>query len=94
MNPPTLSCAQALRDGGIDAIAALDSALSIAVAHAPEATHREMKLAIGRAMSAIMDETINPAIRAFPELEPTNEAWRAVAKDRANARAASFPPDA
>jgi len=69
------SRAQALRDGGIDAMAASDSALSIVIGHAPEATHREMKLATGRARSAIMDDTINPAIGAFPELESSDEVW-------------------
>ncbi len=30
-----------------------------------------------------MAETINPAIQAFPELAPTDDLWRAVARDRA-----------
>ena len=94
MNLTTLSAAQALRDGGIDAMAALDSALAIAISSAPEPMHSEMKLAIGRAMSAIMDETINPAVRTFPELKPSNEVWRAIAKERVHARAASSQADA
>lgn len=94
MNLITLSAAQALRDGGIDAMAALDSALAIAISSAPEAMHSEMKLAIGRAMSAIMDETFNPAVRTFPELQPSNEVWRATAKERVLARAASYQADA
>ncbi len=94
MNLPTISCARTMRDGGIDAMAALDCALVIAMGHAPEAMHREMKLAIGRAMATIMAETINPAIQAFPELAPTDETWRAVARDRAKARAAAGAPAA
>lgn len=47
MKLPSLSCAQALRDGGIDAMAALDHALVQALKNAPEAAHAEMKLAIG-----------------------------------------------
>ncbi len=59
-----LSCARAIRDGGIDALAALDSALLLAMGYASEAMHRELRLAIGRAMASIMEETITPAIRA------------------------------
>jgi hypothetical protein len=75
-------------------MAALDNALLVAIGSAPEESHREMKLAVGRAMSAIMDETINPAIRAYPELDPTDEIWREVVKARVSSRAASFAPDA
>jgi len=68
-------------------MAALDDALAIAIDSLPESEHRELKLAIGRAMSAIMDETINPAVRAFPELAPSEDTWRSVVKERVNSRA-------
>ncbi|MBB6247217.1 hypothetical protein [Rhodanobacter sp. A1T4] len=71
-------------------MAALNDALAIAIESIPEHCHREIKHAVGRAMSAIMDETINPAILAFPELKPSQDAWCAVAKTRARARADSF----
>jgi hypothetical protein len=74
-------------------MAALDDALTIAIKSIPEDLHREIKHAVGRAMSAIMDETINPAILAFPELKPSEETWRAVAKSRAFARAGSLVSD-
>src|SRR5690242_21057984 len=48
----------------------------------PNEFHREIKRGIGRAMSAIMDETINPAIQAYPELNPSKETWATVAKTR------------
>lgn len=83
-------CAQALRDGGIDATAALDHALSIALAHAPQEFHPEMKLAVGKAMAAVMEQMLAPAIRAYPALEPSDDTWRAVALERARARSA--PP--
>lgn len=89
MDLPTLNCARALRDGGIDAVAALNAALADALVDAPPDSHREIKLAIGRAMSAIIDETVNQAVRAFPELDPDEETWIATAKARAAARADS-----
>ena len=89
---PTLSllCAKALRDGGIDATAALDHALSLAMAQAPQEFHGEMKLVVGRAMAEVMEQMLEPAIRAYPELEPSDATWRAVALERARARA--VPP--
>jgi hypothetical protein len=89
MNLPTLSCAQAVRDGGIHAVAALNAALAEALANAAESTHREIKLAIGRAMSAVLDETVNEAVRQYPELDPDDKTWGAIAKARAAALAAS-----
>lgn len=72
--PPV--CAKALRDGGIDATAALDHALS---------------LAVGKTMAAVMEQMLAPAIRAYPELEPNDTTWRAVALERARARAVPAP---
>ena len=89
MNLPTLNCARSIRDGGIDAVAALNAALAGALVDAPQDSHREIKHAIGRAMSAVLDETVNPAVRAYPELDPDDETWIAIAKARAAARAAS-----
>ena len=75
-------------------MAALDDALATAITGIPADIQKEIKRAIGRAMSAIMDETINPAILAFPELKPSQETWRSVAKTRAFARANSRQADA
>lgn len=89
MNLPTLNSARAIRDGGIDAVAALDAALAEALADAPQDSHPQLKLAIGRAMAAVLDATVNLAVRAYPELEPSEETWVAIAKARAAARGAS-----
>jgi len=89
MTLPTLSCAQAIRDGGIHAVAALNAALAEALVHAPETSHREIKLAIGRAMNAVLDETVNQAVRLYPELDPDDKTWGATVKARAAALAAS-----
>lgn len=87
MTFPNLDCARAIRDGGIDAAAALNAALADALAKAPADSHAAMKRAIGRAMGAILDETVNLAIRDYPELEPDEETWTTVVKQRVASRA-------
>ena len=87
MTLPNIDCARIVRDGGIDAMAALNSALSEAIAELSMLHQDELKLVFGRAMAQISTEIINPAVAAFPELEPDENAWAAVAKVRATARA-------
>ena len=83
----TIKSARALRDGGIDATAALNEALKDVLLDLPPEKHKEFKFAIGRAIAAVLDETVNPAVRAFPELEPDEATWIAVAKGSAAKRA-------
>ena len=83
---PTRACAEALRDGGIDAVAALDDALALALHDVPEDHQAEIKRMIGNAMSGILDVTLRPAIRAFPELEPDEATWKAIVLARAASR--------
>jgi hypothetical protein len=89
MKFPSLRCAQAIRDGGIHAVAALDEALAQALVDVPENHRQDIKLAIGRAMSAVLDETVNPAVRAYAALDLDEQTWRDVAKARAACLAAS-----
>lgn len=87
---PTLSSARAIRDGGIDAAAALSASLAEALANAHVDSHEAIKHAVGRAMAAVLDETVNPAVRAYPELEPDEQAWSAIVKARVASRAAQL----
>jgi hypothetical protein len=82
-----LDSARRVRDGGIDAMAALDSALSEIIASVKDEHQPALKQAFGRAMGEVVCEIINPAIHAFPELEPDTDTWAAVVKERARARA-------
>lgn len=82
-----LTSARALRDGGIDAAAALNEALKAALLDLPVEQHREVKLAVGRAMASVLSETVDLAIKAYPELEPNKETWILVAKACAAKRA-------
>lgn len=87
MTPPTLSCARLVRDGGIDAMAALNEALREAVVGLAPQDQEVLKIAFGRVLGEVIDQIINPAIRAFPELKPDEHAWATIAKARAERRA-------
>ena len=83
MNHPTEEFARAVRDGGIHALAALNHALASALDSLP-ANHelsndelRDLKRLFGDVMAEIVGTIINPAIRAFPELEPSQATWSA-----------------
>lgn len=82
----TIERARAVRDGGIDALAALDTALAEAIDGLPVEKAEALKSIFGKVMGQIVVELVNPAIEAFPELEPDSTSWRAIAKSRAAAR--------
>ncbi len=88
MITPTLACARAVRDGAIDAMAALDYALPEALVGLSEKQARDLKLAFGNVMGELVEQLINPAVKAFPELETDALAWSAIVKDRATTRSA------
>lgn len=87
MKLPTIDCARAVRDGGIDAMAALNEALRKAIVGVTPDQADELKQAFGRAMGEVIDEIINPAVRAFPELDTDEGTWIVIAKARAAERA-------
>ena len=78
----TLNAARALRDGGIDAMAALNQMLIQTLRYLPAEQHADIKLVTGRLMAAVTEEIINKAIAAFPELNPDDETWIAVVKSK------------
>lgn len=91
MSPPTLGCARAVRDGGIDAMAALDSALHGALAGLPADQASQLKRVFGQVMGEIIFALINPAVAAFPELKPDNATWAEIARTRAAIRSGARP---
>lgn len=82
----TLNAARELRDGGIDAMAALDQMLIQALKYLPETQHTDIKIVTGRLMDTVAKETIDKAVTAFPELRPDDETWIAVAISKGLAR--------
>ena len=88
MTLPNIDCARIVRDGGIDAMAALNAALIDAIVGLPALDQERLKLTFARATAALTREVLNPAVAAFPELEPDEATWKSVARVRAPARAA------
>jgi len=86
MKTQTIETARIMRDGGIDAMAALNSALALALVGIPAEQAAELKRATGDAMGEICEKIIFPAVRAFPELELDQPGWSEVARTRARAR--------
>ena len=86
MTSLTFDSARHIRDGGIDAMAALDHALGRAIVGLPPQQQQELKRAFGQIMGEITVTLINPAVTAFPELKPDDRMWASIAKARAVAR--------
>lgn len=89
MKPPNIHFARAVRDGGIHASAALNHALASALDSLP-ADHglsndqlNDVKRVFGDVMAEIFGSIIGPAIRAFPELEPSQATWSAAVVEQA-----------
>lgn len=72
---PTLASARATRDGGIHAVAALDFALTTALAVLPAEQAQDLKHTFGRVMGEIIEHIINPAVQEFPELTLEKCEW-------------------
>jgi ubiquinone biosynthesis protein UbiJ len=86
MKFPSLNCARIVRDGGIDAMAALDQALHEASQNLSRREQQDLKRIFGQVMGEVVVKIINPAAHAFPELELDENTWAAIAKARAEAR--------
>jgi|EndMetStandDraft_4_1072995.scaffolds.fasta_scaffold60605_2 hypothetical protein len=84
----TLEAARLLRDGCIDAAAALNEALSDALKALPADDRSAWAQATGRAMAEVFEHVLNPVIAEFPELEVDEAAWVGIARDQAAKRAA------
>lgn len=89
IKPPTVHFARAVRDGGILASAALNQALASALNSLP-ADHgvsddqlNDVKRVFGDVMAEIYSSIIGPAMRAFPELEPSQATWSAAIVEQA-----------
>ena len=92
MNLPTIDCARVLRDAGIDAMDALNTALAKAAPHLSASDERDLRLAIANTMSAVLDNIVNPALRAYPELDVDEDSWGNIAMDNARKRASDASP--
>ncbi len=87
MTFPTFESARQARDGGIDAMAALDSVIFASISELSTDQQRIIKRAFGNAMCAIIENLINPAVHAYPELKTDQASWSEIAQLRASKRA-------
>lgn len=78
-----MEAARALREGGIDALVALDDMVRGTLHRLPEELYADMLSAVGHATGVVVDETINRAVKAFPELKTDEETWINIAKTKA-----------
>jgi hypothetical protein len=92
MKLSNINRARIVRDGAIDAMAALNAALTEAIDGLEGADRHDMKMAFGRVMGEIAVELMHPTVKAFPELEPSNATWTAVVKASASERASRIDP--
>ncbi|MBV7544659.1 hypothetical protein [Acidovorax sp. sic0104] len=86
MKLPNIDCARHIRDGGIDAMAALNEALRDALVSLDLEDQQRLKRVFGEVMAEVSEKIINPAISAFPELDPDETTWAAVVRATAKAR--------
>ena len=86
MTPPTIDSARHIRDGGIDAMAALNEALRESIVGLSPQHQQRIKHAFGQVMGEITMTLINPAMGAFPELKIDERTWASIARARAAAR--------
>ena len=88
----TIASARATRDGGIHAVAALDFALAEALAELPAEQAQDLKRAFGHVLGEIIEHIFNPAVQAFPELNPDDREWSSIVREhsaRLGARSAA-----
>lgn len=84
---PTVDSARLIRDGEIDAMAALDAVIFEAIADLSPQDQQNIKRALGAAMGGIAENLIGPAVWSFPEFETDQATWSSIAKSRASIRA-------
>jgi hypothetical protein len=84
----TIDAARIARDGGIDAMDALNAILAEVEPGLDSAGAQEIRLAVARSMASVLENVVNPALQAYPELEVDEDLWGGIAVARARARAA------
>ena len=83
----TFEAAQSVRDGVIDAVAALDNALCDALRSLSPTDYAALKRSVARAISVIFEELHDPAIQSCPELKAGEADWTSIAQAQAAKRA-------
>jgi DNA-binding transcriptional LysR family regulator len=88
MRLPDVECARIVRDGGIEALDALNAIVTDAASQLSPAEQRQLRRAVATAMSCILDALVNPALKQYPELDVDEDTWGAIAASRSRSRGA------
>ena len=86
MKLATVEAARVVRDASIEAMDALNSVVVEVAPLLSEAGSKDLRLAVARSMTAILDNLVNPVLEEYPELEVDEDTWGDIAAGRARAR--------
>ncbi len=82
----TVEAARVVRDASIEAMDALNSVVVEVAPLLSEAGSKDLRLAVARSMTAILDNLVNPVLKEYPELDVDEDTWGDIATGRARAR--------
>jgi hypothetical protein len=82
----SLENARLARDAGIEAMDALSFLVEELVPKLQEPDKKELRLAVAKSMSTILDNIVNPVLREYPELDVDEDSWGDIAAARGRAR--------
>jgi len=85
----TLETARVVRDASIEAMDALNSIVVEIAPFLSEESSNDLRLAVARSMTSILDNLVNPALEEYPDLEVDEDTWGDIAASRARARLAA-----
>jgi len=89
MNLPSKDVAILVRDAGMEAMDALNAIVVETEPHLSKEDGKDVRLAVARSISAILDNIVNPVLRSYPDLDVDEDSWGAIAAARARNRVAS-----
>ena len=89
MKLPNTDIAKLVRDAGIEAMEALNTILTDTTPYISAEEGKEVRLAVAKAISSILDNIVNPVLRDYPELDVDEDLWGEIAAARARSRLAS-----
>lgn len=92
MKVSTLENATVVRDASLEAMDALNSLVLEVGTSLPEAENKLLRLAVARAMNAILENLVNPVLHEYPILDVDESTWGDIATARTRTRLAGQTP--
>ena len=78
--------ARKVRDKSIEAFDALNDLVVDVGSHLADEEQKVFRLAVARAMTAILENLLEPALTQYPSLEPSDSEWRAITKEQRHSK--------